>query len=485
MKKVFLFAALISVCSVARSQETDVHISLEAQGIETTNGTVPFWLRSNQFGSIPLSGTSGSMIGRIRKDYDTTKTFGWGASFEGRGNAGKTSQFILIEGFVKAHAGIVELKAGRSKDIVGLVDSTLSSGSFPISGNALGIPKVSLSIPNYYSIPVFGKLFAIKAALANGYLGNVKAKYVKEPADFKGYYLQNDFYIRIGKPSWRFKFQAGFNHEAIWGNEKRVFGNYFNLSEPEAYWYVLTGKTFKGQSKVGNHLGSVDLGAEYKFDELTVLLYRQNFYDIGALGSLANIADGLNGIRITNNQPQNSNFHWNKFLFEFLYTANQAGVLGSKRTKSGAENYYNNYEYLEGWSYNDLGLGTPFITTINNARTNLGSAEKQFFINNRVLALHAAAQVSLFNWLYTGKLSYSQNQGTFETGTQPFLSVGGHVKYPDNYGSFKKVNEYSAYLGALKPLKNGYSIGYDIGYDHGGLLYDSFGVILKVSKSFL
>jgi hypothetical protein len=483
MKKILILTIILFVHLIANAQVKDVHVSLEMQGIETTNGTVPFWLRSNQFGSIPLSGTSGSLIGKIRKDYDTTKRFGWGASFEGRGNVGQRSQFILVEGFVKAHAGIFELKAGRSKDIVGLVDSTLSTGSFPISGNALGIPKVSISIPNYYSIPILGKLFAVKATLANGYLGNVKIQYNKDPINFKAYYLQNELYVRIGKPAWRFKFQAGYNHEALWGDERRVFGNRFDLSGFDTYWYVLAGKVYN-QSKVGNHLGSLDMGAEYKFDPFTVSVYRQNFYDIGALRSLANISDGLNGISIVNNQPKYGNFHWNKFLFEFLYTANQGGVLSSKVTKSGAENYYNNYEYQEGWSYKELGLGTPFITTIYDARSNLGSAPKQYFINNRVLALHAGAQLYAFNWLYTCKLSYSENWGTFETGTEPFHSVG-RVKEPDNYGAFKKVHQYSGYLEGIRPLKNGYNIGYNIGYDRGGLLYNSFGVILKASKTFL
>ena len=484
MKKLAVLVKVLFNYSIVKAQEKHVHISLEAQGVAKTSGVVPFWLRSNQFGSIPLSGGSGSFIGRLRKDYDTTKTFGWAASFEGRANLGNKAQFDLIEGFVKAHAGIFELKVGRSKDIVGLVDTALSSGSFSVSGNALGIPKASISIPNYYSIPILGKLFAVKGSFANGYVGNVSIQYGKEPNHFKSYYLENQLYVKVGKPSWRFNFQAGYNHQALWGDERRVFGSSYTLSGAQTYWYVLTGKVFN-ESKVGNHLGSLDLGAEYKFDALTLMVYRQNFYDKGALGSLANLKDGLNGISLVNNSPNSGNFHWKKFLFEFLYTANQAGKPDSKKTRSGAEDYYNNYEYVEGWSYNQLGLGTPFITTLYDARSNLGSSDYQFFINNRVLALHAATQFYAFNWLYTGKLSYSQNQGTYETGTEVFRTVGGGLKNPGRYGTFKKVNELSAYIEGIRPLKNNYTIGYDIGYDRGGLLNNSFGVILKVSKSFL
>ena len=484
MKKLIVFVALLNFYAVVRAQEKDIHISLEAQGIATTSDAVPFWLRSNQFGSVPLSGGSGSFIGRMRKDYDTTRTFDWAASFEGRVNIGKRTQFDLIEGLVKAHAGIFEIKAGRSKDIVGLVDSTLSTGSFAISGNSLGIPKVGISIPNYYSLPFFGKLFAIKGSFANGYMGNVSAHYGKTSADFKSYYLENSFYVKIGKPSWRLSFQGGFNHEALWGDERKVFGKAYTLSGSETYWYVLTGKVFSG-SKVGNHLGSLDLGLDYRFDAFTLSLYRQNLYDKGALSSLANIKDGLNGIRIVNNQPKNSDFSWRKVLFEFLYTADQAGSVSSKVTKSGAEDYYNNYEYLEGWSYKYMGLGTPFITTTYDARANLARAKDQFFINNRVLALHVATQVYAFNWFYTAKVSYSQNQGTFANGSQPYRIMYGKIVKPKATGIFRQVNQLSAYLEGTRALKNGYNIGYDVGYDHGELLYNSFGIILKVSKSFL
>ncbi|MDN3549747.1 capsule assembly Wzi family protein [Mucilaginibacter aquaedulcis] len=484
MKKLIVFAVASFFYTIVSAQEKDVHVSLEAQGIGTTSGAVPFWLRSNQFGSTPLSGGSGSFIGRIRKDYDTTKTFGWAASFEGRANIGNNSRFNVIEGYVKAHAGVFELKAGRSKDIVGMVDSSLSSGAFSISGNALGIPKVGISIPNYYSIPVLGRLFAVKGGFANGYAGNVDVQYGNKPAKFKSYYLENSLYVQLGKPSWRLKLRAGYNHEVLWGDEKRVFGPRFTLTGSETYWYVLTGKVFNF-SKVGNHLGSLDVGGEYRFDDLTLTAYRQNFYDKGGLGSLANIKDGLNGVSVLNNSPGSGNVRWKKILFEFLYTANQAGKRDSKRTESGAEDYYNNYEYVEGWSYRNMGLGSPFMTTRIDGRDNLGSYFRQFFVNNRVSAWHLAAQIEAYDWFYTAKISYSKNLGTYETGNESFRGISGILTKPNRPGAFKEVRELSTYLEGIRPLKNGYTVGYDIGYDNGGLLYNSFGVILKVSKAFM
>ncbi|MDR6940561.1 capsule assembly Wzi family protein [Mucilaginibacter pocheonensis] len=486
MRRLLLFTTITFFYTVAKAQTNTFHINLEAQGIATSSNAVPFWLRSNQFGSVPLKGGSGSLIGQISKDYDTTrrtKLFDWAGSFEGRGNIGNYSKFILVEGYLKGRAGVFELKAGRSKDIVGLTDSTLSSGSFSISGNALGIPKISLGIPQYYSIPILGKLFAVKGNIATGYLGNIDIDYARAKVNkSKSYYWENTFYTKIGMPDWRFKIEAGYNHEALWGDEKDILRP-FNLSGSETFWYVVLGKTYT-YSKVGNHLGSLDIGAEYKFDAFTVSLYRQSFYDKGGLAHLANIADGLNGLKFVNNKAGQGNFYWKKILFEILNTTNQGGYISSKPTASGAENYYNNYEYVEGWSYKGMGLGTPFVTTEADAREGLPSSPRNYFINNRVLAFHTAAEFSVFKWLYTGKLSYSINRGTYETGSGPFQGPANQIMIP-TIGPFKKVHQTSVYLEGIRPLKNNYTVGYDVGFDRGGLLNNSFGLILKVSKSFL
>ena len=58
------------------------------------------------------------------------------------------------------------------------------------------------------------------------------------------------------------------------------------------------------KTRIGNHIGSIDLGLEYEFDKTRLLIYRQNFYEGGALSQLANIQDGLNGISITNKIDQ-------------------------------------------------------------------------------------------------------------------------------------------------------------------------------------
>src|SRR5687768_4363296 len=98
MKKVCTLLFLLLFLQRANAQVRNLSAAVETQAIATSD-QVPFWMRSNQFGSIPLSGISGSIIGRAARKYDSSRKrlFDWGAGFEGRVNAGKRAEFLLIE----------------------------------------------------------------------------------------------------------------------------------------------------------------------------------------------------------------------------------------------------------------------------------------------------------------------------------------------------------------------------------------------------
>lgn len=470
------------------------HGILESQGIATNHNLVPFWLRTNQFGSVPLPGVSGSIIGSLRKKYDTldnrptdavssdfTHLVDWGGGLEVRGDLGYglQSRATVIEAYVKVKVSIFELKGGRSKDIMGLMDTTLSSGSFAISGNALGIPKIQISFPDYWTLPFLGRIFAIKGNFAHGWIGQQEVvqdgKYIYRQTFFH----QSSFYGRIGRPDWRLQLTGGFNHQVFWGYRRN--DPTYKISDFKTFEYVAIGKTYQG-SKIGNHIGSIDLRLDYDFDNFRLSLYRQNFYDEGALAKLANIKDGLNGIVLTNRRENMGGFYWNKFLFELFYSKDQAGYPDSKRTASGDENYYNNNEYVPGWSYKAMGLGNPFITPHYTTRTDLPNDLPDYFDNNRVIAFYAGLQASLDDYSFLTKLSYSLNYGTY--GTSPWGHSRGITFYPPRYGIWKEVRQLSAYLEVNKQFPGGWQAGCAAALDAGGLFYNSGGIILKLRRSF-
>ncbi|KIO77546.1 hypothetical protein TH53_08930 [Pedobacter lusitanus] len=500
----------ITVTEIKAQTFKSIKTEIESQAIGTSNGVVPFWMRSNQFGSVPSSGISGSFLARIHRDYSTIpdsgsrtgkkKLIDWGFGFEGRANAGKESSLQLIEAYAKIKAGIFQLKGGRSKDVMGLNgDSTLSSGNFSVSGNALGIPKIELSIPDYYTIPVFDGLFAIKGNFVHGWVGKTRildviagtppnpALYYIKNTHPVTYFHQKSLYIQLGKQDWKLKLYGGFNHQVYWGNEKEAFGPNFKLSALKSFFYVATGKSYGTAgvptSKIGNQLGSIDIGAAYDFNNFKIMIYRQNFYDVGALSKLANIRDGLNGISIENKHYTHriQGFAWKKALFELFYSKDQAGYPWSVPTKSGDEDYYNNFYYMEGWSYKGMGLGNPFVTTRDDARKGQAYRYADYFINNRVIAFHFGLSGSLYDWDFTSKLSYSKNYGTF--GTSIYGGSTGSIRNPQTTNIFTAVDQFSFYLESMKALKKGYSVGFATALDQGKLLYNSYGLLLRLKKS--
>jgi len=507
--KLFLLAAsglIISLESKAQLPE-GFKAEVEIQATGTTNKVVPFWMRSNQYGSVPLNGVSGSLLGRFNKDYDSKdqdnkRLIDWGFGFEGRANGGKGSNLILIEGYLKGRLSIFQLKAGRTKDVMGLNgDTTLSSGNFAVSGNALGIPKVELSIPDYYRIPVFGGLFSFKGNFSHGYLGRVKiidsivvntgqGQTVYPIVDNRPvtYFHQKSLYVRLGKADWKLSLIGGFNHQVQWGNEKAAYGENFKLSDLETFFHVVTGKTYGSSgvptSKIGNQLGSIDVGIQYDFNSINIILYRQSFYDVGALSKLANIADGLNGVTVKNKlfEKQSSNFQWKKITAEVFYSKNQAGYPWSKFTKSGDEDYYNNFYYVNGWSYNRIGIGSPLVTSLQDLKNGQAKSVYDYFVNNRVESYHLGFEGQLSSWEFLTKITFSRNFGTFHTSI--YGSSTGSIRNPQTENLFIPVNQLSVYFGLSKRMLNNYVIGTNVAFDHGDLLNKSFGGLLTLKKSF-
>lgn len=492
MKRLSHFLAVAALCCIAgkaSAQQGNPVFELQSFTGYTSNGTVPFWLRSNHFGSVPLDGASLSLIGFARKDFGSgkEKLFDWGASFEGRANLGQGSNLTLIEGYGKVRLGIFELRAGRSKKITGLCDTTLTSGSWAVSGTSLGIPEVELSVRDFWTLPWFGELLAFKGNFAHGWLGDLQMRrYIEQDTLLLGAYLhQKSLYGRFGKPGWKFKLYGGLNHQVVWGNEQNFYTFDYTLTPVETYLYVLTGKRYsKGyiqDERQGNHLGSVDIGLEYEFESIKLLIYRQNIYEAGALAYLANIQDGLNGISIENKHRGKKASRWNKLGFEFLYTKNQAGEPWSPETGSAYEPYYDHGQYITGWSYLGNGLGTSFIGTRTYIRENLPTHPDEYFINNRVMVFHFGGEGEVEKFGYLFRLSLSKNYGTYRT-TDEEQSTG--LSDPGSYGVFGEQKQFSGYFEWNRGLNNGVNLGFVGAMDFGELYYNSFGIFIKASYSF-
>ena len=183
--------------------------SVELGGFYSINNKIPFWLRSNQFGAFPNADNTVLFRQNIESKKDTSqKKFKKQFCADMVTIVGSQAKIIIPEANYQINYGKFALLAGRKKQIHGLVDSTLSSGSITWSGNALPVPEIQLSIPEYTKL-IFPFL-AIKGHYSHGWFGN--------QASVKGFHLhQKTLYGRIGKPSPRLKLYGGVLHNAQWG----------------------------------------------------------------------------------------------------------------------------------------------------------------------------------------------------------------------------------------------------------------------------
>lgn len=489
----------------AQTDTTGQYIQISLLAGYTSNHVVPFWIRSNQFGSIPLDGASGGLLVRAAKNYaisgewttyrDTASSaWDWGYGLEARANIGHKALVRLIDAHVKVRYAMFEAKLGRTKDVMGLNgDTLLSSGNFAVSGNALGVPMLDIRIPQYYRLPWFDGLFSFKGNFANGFMGkmpiNTDVFLIPSSSNSLSTLLhQKSLYGRLGKPHWRVNLYGGINHQVQWGSEKKVYGDRYTLNSMETLWYVFWGKPYGApsipRSKLGNQQGSVDLGVSYDWDDIQLMAYRQNIYDVGAISKLANIVDGLNGITLTNKEYNTTekNWDWQKLLFEFFYSKDQAGYPWSKPTASGDEDYYNNYYYTDGWSYKKQGVGSPLIIPAHTAKKGQAHNPSDYFISNRVVAGHLGLRGRLYRWNVQSKLTFVRHYGTFATSV--YGKSTGDRWHPPHDETFSPVSQFSAFIDAERELRNNFFLGLRVAIDQGQLLDNSVGGQVSLRKFF-
>lgn len=443
-----IFAHFLSIPLSGQKLIKNNNYSLSTSLFISSGDQLPFWLRSNQHGEVPVKSQFLQLKGSVHHDYDSLfnkskelKRFGIGYGITGLVNSGKVNQAILSESYIKIRHGFLEFYGGRRKEIVGLVDTTLSSGSYIWSGNALPMPKIEISIPNYTPITKNG-LLSIKASYSHGWFGSTDS--------VKNYYLhQKTFYTRIGKPSWKFKFYGGFNHQVQWAGKpakpfydpktEQVIKKY--PSGFSTYTKVVTGISLNKDldagtikdgvpyneafNRAGNHLGTIDIALEYRTRIGKFFIYRQSIYDDGSLFFLSNISDGLTGISFAPTpllNSMNSVFFINKINIEFFSSINQGGEISSGSSipeLRGSDNYFNNSLYQDGYTYKMLTIGTPHITPFYLSRELFNqqlasSLNKSYLINNRVQSFNIALNGSTLNTIiYNFRYSYSKNLGSY------------------------------------------------------------------------
>lgn len=467
-----------------------LNANIATQAFFTSKEHVPFWLRSNRNGDIPLNGLSASWYASAYKSFTEDKQhrlLDWAMGADFRLYTGHSVRWQPIELWVAGRLGIFQARAGRYKSPIGVADRDLSSGNFSVSGNALGIPQVELGIPVFWYLPLTQNIIAVKGSMSYGWFGQVEATY-RNTQSMPAYYHQKEIAVRIGKPNWRVNLQGSMNHQAMWGSGQNIYGTPFELNQWQTFERVFWGKAYGNRyvpnSKVGNQLGSIDQVLEAKLNHLVLRGYHQFFFDIGGLYHLTNIKDGIWGLSLERRHSSISNsLFWKKFLVEFIYSVSQGGEPHSKPTPSGAEHYYNNWIYRQGWTYQGENIGNPLFTQSKYIRSDLPQFSTLDFQNNRIAGLHVGVLWGWRQWSAKCFFTYTANYGTYNTAPVS-KSTGGRLVY-NNPPYFQRVNQLSALMEAERPIgKNGFYAGFNLAIDQGQLLYNSAGGSLRLTKRF-
>ncbi|WP_157627094.1 capsule assembly Wzi family protein [Spirosoma luteum] len=413
----------------ADSSERTTQAFVEVGALGKSGRGVPFWQRANQYGVVPLANSFATVRAGVSSDYrpEQNRRVDWGYGVEVVGNVGPipaNQQVYVPEAYIKARWRQLEVYAGRRKTIVGLVDTLLTSGAYAMSGNALPLPTIQLGTRGYVPLPFTNGAISINATFANAWFENVNRKVSNALMQ------QSTLYIRIGRPSGPIRVYGGINHQVTWNGYSPFIApgvsNDGQLpSSFKAYLYAITAlpypnaavdgnvTSFDETNRIGNHLGSLDLGAELDVGDYTIFVYRQNPFDTGAIWYLTTIADGLNGLSIRRKSRGDSYISVDRALVEFLYTVDQGGneFVIEDPQRRGKVDYFNNAQYIDSWTTRAHTIGTPFLTPEGDITPAIPYGP---IINNRVSMVHAGLNGRVGEkvmWLL--KLSYSQNLGTY------------------------------------------------------------------------
>lgn len=413
----FLILFFLTNASLTYAQDSTFKYQALIVAAGSSSNYMPFWGHTNQNGVIPLNGNFASGQWGIYKIYNRNnpRSFQWSGGVELVTNYEQSGKIFLTDFYAAGKLGPVEFLAGQKKNITGLMDTTLTSGSLSVSGNARPYPRIQISIQDFFPLGFTNDWVAIKFSYSDGMLSGSNINYGSTSYVNHTYFHQKTFYFKLGKSHDYLHIFGGINHQVIWGGEKKI-SPVSNLSTMESYWLAITGKTNQ-YKKIGDHFGTFDLGLEWKGAKWSYYGYRQNIYETSSLFKITHLKDGLNGMRIKRNKPAVSTtakFILNSFLFEFVSTKDQINnspIFGLAIFDKA--DYLNSVIYANGWSYKGRVIGTPLISDKDITNNNLPETSTQFSNNNRVRAYHTGFEGTFLRTSLMLKCTYSQNSGTY------------------------------------------------------------------------
>lgn len=416
MKRFLFLFSLILIQLNLSAQSHIPSISIESSAVFSTGKHAPFWFYSNQYGKISTKNNSIYFMPSIYRNFKEGSKIDYSYNlspllrYDGLGR----SYMHQWYGELKFH--FIHFTAGAKEEFYGNQDSTLSSGCIIWSKNARPMPKLTIGVPNYTPIPFTWNYLEFKGGMSHGWFDDNEYN--------KNVWLHHKyFYFRLGGKL-PVHVSYGLHHFAQWGgtnydpygklpHDFEAFKNVFlgrsgNSVDPNTPWaeYI---------NVLGNHLGSRNFGMEIDFTKTKVSLYWQNIFEDGSGKAYRNIKDGLFGVSIRSKEKDKL---ISGFVYEFFNSTDQSGrvneidsidpIQNRPVELGGNDDYFNNGTYIKGWTFQEMILGNPLISS----PAILHGDKYDYIRNNRIVAHHLGLEGQRTKISYKLLYTYSLNYGT-------------------------------------------------------------------------
>jgi hypothetical protein len=467
LKKFFPLILLLYFSTSAYSQFIKIpNYSIETGVIVSAGKQTPFWLMSNQYGLITPDKFNAWMRLGLKANLFADRNIDYDYGFDIIDRQGNTSnKLYLHQAYVRLKLYFVNFQAGSMEEKFGNQDSSLSSGGLLWSGNARPMPKVSIMVPKYTAVPFTRGYLEFKGGISHGWFGD--NQFVKDSwLHHKYFYLQLGGRLPV-------HIHYGFQHFAQWGGES-TDSNIGKLPQSFSDFMRVFFADHGDENAInserlnalGNHLGSRNFGIDIDFSRVKAGVYWQTIFEDSSGREFKNIKDGLWGIYF---HSKDKNRLINGAVYEFINTTDQSGPIDSYSDNKemwpvGNDDYFNNGIYPFGWTYHNMVIGTPLITS--PAVLKVTNSGHEYIWNNKVICHHIGLEGKHRDLHYKLFATYYLNYGT---NSYPFESA---------------IPQYSFLLQAqiVDKLPWGMSASLAIGVDHGELYGNNAGFRISLLK---
>ncbi len=441
-----------------------------------TGEATPFWMHSNKFGLYDPASTNGFSHFYVRKRL-TDARFDYAFAADAVARYSENENLFFHELYAEVKYGPFKLFAGKKewRDTWYTRDTDLTVGSLIWSGNAPTLPKVMLE-SEFIDMPFSSGFITFRGYFGHGWFEN--DRYTENI-----YLHEKALFMRILPEDYKLNFQAGIIHNTQWGGENERYGELPSSFDDFVDVFFARGAGSQSApggdviNRLGNIVGAFDFSGMLKLNNREYRLYRQFILETQSSPNFRSPWDGLYGFQY---KKKESGF-FNQFVYEFtnLLRHDAKYNIGELR---GANQYYNNFVYRNGWTTENRVIGSPFVLT--GLREN-GITE----ITNNIIVAHHLAVGGNFNFMDTGKIigysvkaTYSRNYGR----TTGCRQVDGTEFCDPNLPQplrIPRADQFYTSLDLNYQLNPNIQLNSTIGLDTGDLA-NNFGLMLGMQYSF-